>query len=112
MSGQSLGSFYAGDTLVIKFQLKKPTGAAENLTGATVRFGLSENDDIDKPFLTKTNGAGLTITDAAQGKGEVRLEKGDMKRVGTFTYAISATLSNGEKYTYEQGRGSFKEAMF
>jgi hypothetical protein len=112
MLNANLPAAYLGDTYIISFELKQANGVAQNLTDCALKFGVSEANCLKSPYLTKTIGSGITVNDEANGKGVIRLEKGELSRTGMMAFELEATMPSGESYTFAQGRFQVKEAMF
>ena len=64
---------------------------------------MSDPDELDTPILEKTEGAGITITDAAAGRCYVSIAAGDLDTPGTFIHELEGAHTSGASYTYGQG---------
>lgn len=80
--------FHIGETWVILFTLHNADGSAMDLTGAAVKFRIGSNPGL----LTKTIGAGITITNLVGGAGTVTITPADQ---------VAAALVKGKTYPYE-----------
>lgn len=47
-------TIYQGDTARLDFIVLASTGAAQDLTGCTLRWAMASPDEIDTPLLAKT----------------------------------------------------------
>lgn len=112
MTNMNLGMVFLGDTYEIAFKLTQRNGSAQDLTSATVRFGLATQDCLKTPFYTATIGSGIEITDAVNGEGKVTIPKGRIDKTGRLFYELEATLPTGESYTYAQGYLTVRPVMF
>lgn len=84
-----------GDTrTAIRATLKTPTGAAVDLTDATVRFLLADLRGVLK--IDKH----IDVLDAAAGKVLAVLEATEVDEAGTFRAEFEATFSDGRVETY------------
>jgi hypothetical protein len=93
-----------GDTFdEVAFQLKI-NNVAVNLTGATIRMQLRKSftDTVAALSLTTVSSAGLTITNAAEGRFKINTQIIDIE-VYNYLYDIQITLSSGVVKTYVQG---------
>ena len=93
-----------GDTFdEVDFQLKI-NDAAVNLTGATIRMQLRKNysDTSAALSLTSASSAGITITNASEGRFKINTQIIDIP-VYNYVYDIQITLSSGVVKTYVQG---------
>ncbi len=75
---------HRGDDRVITFTIVDQAGAAVDITAATFKWNISRKaaDSVAPQGLAllnpdKTVGAGITITDAAAGDGEIALDSAD-----------------------------------
>ena len=65
-------SFFAGDTITIRFSAVDALGSALNLENMTIEWALSKPSKTVE-LISKTVGSGITITDADGGLFEIRL---------------------------------------
>lgn len=70
-------SMYAGDTKNLEITVKDEDGVVVDITGATFHWALALLIGVAPPVLTKTNGSGVTIVNAAAGRVDVKLESVD-----------------------------------
>lgn len=72
---QNIENYYAGDSLVLDVTVTDQSGAAKDLTGASIEWGLFPRGS-DTAVLTKTTtGGGVAVTGA--GVFEVTVDPGD-----------------------------------
>jgi hypothetical protein len=96
-------SIYAGDTNTLRFSAVDALGAALNLTGLTIEWGLSRPAKTVR-LLTKTVGAGLTVTNAAGGLFEARLLPADTAGMdGEYYQEVQITDVDGNVSTIYAG---------
>lgn len=81
---------YAGDNQTIEFSVTDESGAALNITGASIEWVLWDGDTI---VLRKTVGSGITITDGDGGLFEVVLAPADTYAVTPKAYKHGANVS-------------------
>jgi hypothetical protein len=97
--------FFSGNTVKLKFTITDGDAppAAKDLTGATAIIWALAKAQGKVAQLTKTLGAGVTITDAAAGKVEVLLSKTDTEPFGGTYYhemRVTDAASNTATTTY------------
>jgi hypothetical protein len=93
-----------GDTFdQVDFQLKI-NDVAVNLTGAVIRMQLrkSYSDTTAALSLTSVSSAGITITNALEGRFRINTQIIDIE-VYNYVYDIQITLASGVVKTYIQG---------
>ena len=93
-----------GDTFdEVAFQLKI-NDTAVNLTGAVIKMQLRKcyTDTSAALSLTSVSSAGITITNAAEGRFKINTQIIDIE-VYNYVYDIQITLSSGVIKTYVQG---------
>jgi hypothetical protein len=113
MTTTNLATTYAGDTYQVDFLLKTSTGAPQDLSGATVRFGLARPGCLSSPVYTAVSGGSdLTITDETGGAITLTVPKGTLKRSGRHVYELEVTFATGESFTYAQGSLLVKDALY
>lgn len=99
-----------GDDDTLPFAVTDAAGAAANISGATFAFRVlpSEYSPDADALISLTGGAGITITNAAGGLGEVTVTAQDKTAltVGTYWYRLHMGESNGTDTTLQ--RGSYK----
>lgn len=103
---------YQGDSDRLEFRLLDSNGAPEDLTNVTLKWGLSDPDEIDTPILEKTEGSGITVTDAAEGRCYVTISAGDLDTPGTYTHELEGAHASGATYTYGQGTLIVRPTVF
>jgi hypothetical protein len=94
---------YQGDTAQFDFLVLDTDGSPQDLSTVTLRWAMSDPDELDVPILEKTDGDGITITDAVNGRCVVMVPAGEIATAGTFMQELEVTLSGGATYTYGQG---------
>lgn len=94
---------YAGfdrtwDDIIQDWNASNEEYEATDITNATLTMIITDNQGTT--FLTKTNGSGITITDAPNGVYEVEFADidTDSDDRGVYTYQIVCQLEGGEKY--------------
>jgi hypothetical protein len=100
----------AGDTKTIVFNVKDSGGAALDLTGATIRWGLcayaASGAIAEAALLTKSVGSGITVTDAAGGVCQVALSAANTtatpRMSGRYYHELEVT-SGGVVSTVHRG---------
>lgn len=93
-----------GDTFdEVAFQLKI-NDSAVNLTGAVIKMQLRKcyTDTNAALSLTSVSSAGITITNASEGRFKINSQIIDIE-VYNYVYDIQITLSSGVVKTYVQG---------
>jgi len=93
-----------GDTFdEVAFQLKI-NDSAVNLTGAVIKMQLRKcyTDTTAALSLTSVSSAGITITNASEGRFKINTQIIDIE-VYNYVYDIQITLSSGVVKTYVQG---------
>lgn len=103
MTALPMRSIYQGDTEQIEFLVLDHTGDPQDLTNITLRWAMSDPDELDTPILEKSEGAGITITDPENGRCYVLIPAGELSTPGTFIHELEGTHSGGATYTYGQG---------
>jgi hypothetical protein len=79
-------AFYQGEDVTLTVTMTPAT----NITGWTLRFSLKKQYADAAALITKSSGAGLTITDAANGVFKVTLTSADSAALdlGNYVYDI------------------------
>ena len=86
--------FYAGDSRNLIINVTDENNTPINITGATIKWILSSQDNN---ILTKSNGKGITISNAAQGQFTISLTDSDTKSLlGNYEHAARVTTLSGE----------------
>ena len=67
-----------GDTLDINFVIKDSAGNPQDITNAALTFAAENYNGEGTSPLTKSEGSGITITDAVNGAGTVRVDAGEL----------------------------------
>lgn len=100
----SLTKVFSGDSIILKYNAVDEYGAVLNLTGGAIKWQLARNAS-DTPLLTKTIGAGVTVTNAAGGLFEVKLSFSETRTLGpgNFYHEVEHTTASGDKYTIFNG---------
>lgn len=103
VSGQYL-EVRAGTTRPIAIDIKQADGNPANLTGLAgtdLKFDLSQGGEIK---LSKDLAAGITITDAAQGKALITLGPEDTEQLsGRYSWLVMMTTTDDEIYDVADG---------
>ena len=97
-----------GDTKKIKVTTKDSEGNAFDLTGATVWFTVKESDrDPDgAAFFRKTNGSGITITDASGGKFDIDIDPADTRGERTDAYVCDIQIKTSDDKVRTPAKGT------
>lgn len=112
--GTESDPYTAGDSLLIEFTVLEPDGETPtNLTGATIRWGLSRVSR-QTAILVKDNGdlSGVAITDAAAGEGTVTIDAGDIPGAGAYWHELEIVLASGESFTHFAGPFTVTPSIF
>lgn len=86
-------------------QITAGTATKQNITGYTFAFELRYNRD-SAPALTKTSGAGIAITNAANGALSITIDRADWAAFDGGSYWHQLARTNTGNYTVETD-GSF-----
>ena len=85
-----------GEDYTLEFTVRNRDGSAKDLTGAGVRWVLSESVDSGQKIL-KTVGGGITIPVGTDGKFEVALDDGDTSGLdGKYHHEAEVTDSDAK----------------
>lgn len=95
-------AIYQGDTANLDFLVLNNAGDPQDLSAATVRWAMSDPEELDTPILEKTGGDGVAITDPTGGRCTVTIPAGELATPGTFIHELEITIG-GATYTYGQG---------
>lgn len=114
MTAYNIADYVAGDSLVIELTVRDARGAAVDLTGATIRWGMAPVAvrQVGDPVVTKTVGAGIEVTDAPKGKCRITLGAGDVADPGEYRHEAEITLANGQSYTVLSGTIMARRAIY
>lgn len=86
-------TFYEREIGTIKVKILSPDGDPLDLNGLDVLYRVAMRDET--LIFDKTEGAGLTIVDAAEGKVEIAIEQGDLDlRPGAYRHELRLTGYN------------------
>jgi len=109
MTTTNIAGYVAGDTLRARFLVRTPDNSGpQDLTGATVIWRAT-----DMPTkggvpgavkVTRTAGAGITLTDIAGGVVDLFVARGLLKWVQNYFHELEVTLPSGESYTPATGQ--------
>jgi hypothetical protein len=107
---------YQGDTKRLNFTITDATtGDVFDITGATARWQASRAKTVgfsSTPLLTKTEEAGLEITDAIGGAVTVVLDPEDTLNLsGNFYHELEITDATGDVATAYTGTFTVKKAL-
>ena len=82
-------SFYKGEDVAVTDTMSPATG----ISGWSLQFTLRKNYGDPTPLLTKTIGAGITVTDAVNGVFTIALANADTANLapGAYVYDIERT---------------------
>ena len=94
---------YQGDTVFIDFDIVEPDGSRLDLTGTTVKWSMSDPDNLNSPLLTKTSPTSITLLSPTNGVCRVVIDAGDLATPGTYVQEIEVEQTTGVTYTYGQG---------
>ncbi len=93
------GDTWDGATFTVK---DKDTGAAIDLTGASITMAVRSAPDSEVVVLTLAVGTGITLTDPAAGQFALDPVVWSLA-VGQYVFAIRITLASGRKKTWVKG---------
>lgn len=96
--------FYAGDSLRVVVSVTDDGGGVKNISGASVRWVLADEEG-DAPILEKsTDGGGVTITAPTDGVFEVQLDPADTEELrGVYHHEAQLTDAGGDVSTLLTG---------
>ena len=77
-------SFYKGEDVTLTVTM----APAANITGWTLQFTMRKQFGDSSALITKTNGSGITITDAANGVFKVTLASADTATLDLRAYVF------------------------
>lgn len=95
-----------GDAKSYRVTVKDDAGAAVDLTGATVQFAARKHPH-SAAVITKSDGAGIVIENAAQGVFRIDLDPEDTSSLGNWrqTYGFDVQVTKaGEPITVARGK--------
>ena len=95
-------SHIKGDTFLEQPFIYKLNGIAIDLTGGAFKMMLKRSPRYSVAALTLSDGAGITITNAASGEWKIDEQIIDIKE-GTYYYDVQFTYSDGQVSTYLKG---------
>ena len=99
---------YSGNTRLLKVSVLDQDDAIVDLSGASATFVLMKRPG-QVAMITKTVGAGITITNAVGGEMEVLLVPADTEPLrGAFAYEVEVTDASGRKTTVLFGTVTIK----
>jgi hypothetical protein len=102
-------AFYAGDSRNLIISVEDENNSPINLAGATIKWILSSQGNT---ILNKTNGKGITITNAANGQFEISIATCDTKDLsGNYDQAARVTTSSGESSIVLTGTITINESL-
>lgn len=96
---------YAGDSFELNDTIVTSSGSPKDLTNATVSF-IIYNENTNEILITKTNGLGVTITDAVNGLCRINLlpeETEDIKPANWYRYEVDVVDQYANKDTVTVG---------
>lgn len=103
---------YQGDTVILDFLVLQASGSPQNLSTVTLRWAMSDPDEIDTPILQKSEGDGIEVTDASAGRCTVTIPAGEIDTVGNYIHELEVEFANGTTYTYGQGTLIVKPTVY
>lgn len=103
---------YQGDTVVLDFLVLQASGAPQNLSTVTLRWAMSDPDEIDTPILQKSEGDGIEVTDASAGRCTVTIPAGEIDAPGNYIQELEVELASGATYTFGQGTLIVKPTVY
>jgi len=86
-------TIYQGDDETIRITVEDTDGNAYDLTDVDLVWALSRSR-FNNSVLSKTEGSGLTVTDAVNGKAEVDLTQSDTEGLDTGGYIHEVELTD------------------
>ena len=101
---------YAGEYITLEFTAKEESGSVLNLTGLTLKWSLGRKSE-GPALLTKTSGAGITITDAAAGKFKVEMDPADTQKFSGEYYHEAKAFDGTRPYTLFAGQITFEPTL-
>lgn len=87
-------AMHAGNTRNLNYTVKDRTGAAVNLTGASITWRMAAARD-GAALVSKSTSSGITVTSAANGLFTVALAAADTATLEPGTYWHQATVTDG-----------------
>lgn len=107
----SIPAFAQGDTRVLRITIKDDDDVAVDIAGADIKLWIAES--VQGPALIeKSNGSGITITDATSGQFEVTLESADTENLeGKYYFECEITDALGNISTPIKGTMKIVRAL-
>lgn len=103
---------YQGETKTLAVTITDDGGSPLDLTGLSAEWRLTTRVDPNTAVVTKTDGAGITITDAVAGKLEVQLDGSDTEiDPGSYRHELRLT-GTGYVATVLAGRVTIRDSIF
>lgn len=84
--------YIESDTALLELEVTKEDGSIKDLTGADIRFSLSNYAGSDSLISKDSSSNDINIIDEASGKVKIRINDGETEGLGD---------SDGEEYHYE-----------
>ncbi len=115
--GNDTRKIVAGDDVYLSWTVTDCDNVPVNLTGAqAISFVLAKAKTLKtsnlSPLVTKSLSDGITVTNAAQGKFQVKLSAADTVGLsGTYMYQASLTDIDGRKAALAQGPFYVQDAI-
>jgi len=105
-------SVRSGDDVTLVIKLVDTEGAAVDLTGTEITWGLAPSPVVD-PRLIKTQNDGVTITDAPNGTIEIELAPADTSPLtsGEYHHEVQVVDGNGEVTTFVSDKIEVEETI-
>lgn len=100
MSRYDFGVIKQGDSFAATFKVQTSSGAAQDLTGATITWTLSPVTDRATPTLTKTP---AISSPASSGRCVLAIAHGELTTAGQFYHELEVVLPSGESFTASDG---------
>lgn len=111
----NIDRYIAGDTYIMQFALTNADATPMDLTDATLKWACAIVDgdgNLSAASAQKTEGNGITITDAVNGACEVEIAPGDILTAGKYWHEFEVTTSDARSYTVAWGTIRAKNAIY
>ena len=101
---QNITGYYSGNSLKLAITVKDPSGAVVDLSGASIRWALTETYDQTVLVRKSTADGGIVITDAENGTFEINVDPQDTDDLsGEYDHECEVTDSGGNVVTVTTG---------
>lgn len=116
---ENIDPHHAGNARLLKVQIREPPpdetsdfGDPIDISGATIDYYFSQSETGTSCVFTKTNGSGISIVDAANGKLEITWDNADTDGLsGEYFHECEFTDGNGDKATVFTGTVNVIEGL-